>query len=174
MKKYRTIFVVMMVAILGLSTSFEASAYDAKACSMVANKKSACNQGAEPFCDFISKFKTNKNFRKSRVKACSKSYCSDCIEGVGTICIGYDNNGSRCLYVESRFKTRWDDTENRVDVKTTRPQDCKTTSGDATVKVASLFLDNRQQTTEAELECPIEEKLSYCFSKIWRYLCHKM
>ena len=91
MKNIRTIFVVMMVAILGLSTSFDASAYDAKACSMVANKKSACNQGAEPFCDFISKFKTNKNFRKSRVKACSKSYCSDCIEGVGTICIGYDN-----------------------------------------------------------------------------------
>ncbi|MBO5272642.1 MAG: hypothetical protein J6B30_07495 [Muribaculaceae bacterium] len=85
MKKFRRFFVMMMVAVIGLATSVEVSAisssYDAKACKMVANKKSACNQGSEPFYVFIKKFKTNKKFMKSRVKPCKKRNCQSCLPG---------------------------------------------------------------------------------------------
>ena len=90
MKKIKTFVVMMMVAVIGLFSSFEASAYDAKACSMVANKNSACNQGSEPFYVFIKKFKTNKKFMKSRVKSCKKKNFKHFILVEGII-DGYDD-----------------------------------------------------------------------------------
>lgn len=41
--------------------------FDFESCSAVYDKNSECNQGDEPFSEFISKFKSKKSFRKSRV-----------------------------------------------------------------------------------------------------------
>ena len=96
MKKIKTFVVMMMVAVMGLASSFEASAqnssvYEAKSCKEVANKNSACNQGVEPFYVFLKKFKTNKKFMKSRVKSCKKKNCKHCTPGLEGVIDGYDN-----------------------------------------------------------------------------------
>lgn len=43
--------------------------YDAKACAAVRNPASPCNKGAEPFCQFLKKFNSSKQFRASRIIA---------------------------------------------------------------------------------------------------------
>ena len=116
MKKIKTFVVMMVVAVLGLTTSFDASAttssfYDAKACKTVANKKSPCNQGAEPFYVFIKKFKTNKKFAKSRVKMCNNKQCKDfCQYALARVINGEENffHGFETF----RLKKEWIKNEN--------------------------------------------------------------
>ena len=115
MKKIRRFFVMMMVAVIGLATSVETAAttsiYNAKACKMVANKKSACNQGSEPFYVFIKKFKTNKKFMKSRVKPCKKKNCKWCLSPeMASVGNGYDNlfHGFKTF----KLKKKWIKNEN--------------------------------------------------------------
>ena len=42
--------------------------YVAANTTKINSRASACNKGTEPFIDFITKFRTNKTFRKSRIK----------------------------------------------------------------------------------------------------------
>lgn len=47
----------------------------------VDNRTSACNQGGEAFVDFIAKFRTSAQFRKSRVRfASSDEYAKQCFQ----------------------------------------------------------------------------------------------
>lgn len=61
----------LLLTLLVMTFSFTAVAqssfYDANACAKVTNKKSACNQGTEPFYKFIAKFQTNSSFQSQRI-----------------------------------------------------------------------------------------------------------
>lgn len=52
---------------LSFTAVAQSSFYDANACAKVTNKKSACNQGTEPFYKFIAKFQSRASFREQRL-----------------------------------------------------------------------------------------------------------
>lgn len=60
------LFLTLLVMTLSFTAVAQSSFYDANACAKVTNKKSACNQGTEPFYKFIAKFQANASFRAQR------------------------------------------------------------------------------------------------------------
>lgn len=60
------LFLTLLVMTLSFTAVAQSSFYDANACAKVTNKKSACNQGTEPFYKFIAKFQSSASFREQR------------------------------------------------------------------------------------------------------------
>lgn len=61
------LFFTLLVMTLSFTAVAQSSFYDANACAKVTNKKSACNQGTEPFYKFIAKFQSSASFREQRL-----------------------------------------------------------------------------------------------------------
>lgn len=61
------LFLTLLVMTLSFTAAAQSSFYEANSCAKVTNKKSACNQGTEPFYKFIAKFQSDASFRAQRI-----------------------------------------------------------------------------------------------------------
>lgn len=82
---------------------------DFQSCVAVYATNSECNQGAEPFYEFISKFKSKKSFRKSRVYINKEDPLSEYAYDMQSVVVKYLNEPIS----ENMLKWVKDDTDPR-------------------------------------------------------------